>query len=188
MTTTIRHCCEQRRKPSSIQPVTREDARSKRVIFDLWELVAKFDEEISIRALQNGFFYDVSIDQATPRFCWGHPRILSDMIDALADHLFLHILKESLVVIQLQRIPLDKPGKFILKFLIMDNSPHLSCKSLEPIFSRFTKTVLSISNDHAQGGHWVCRLVPPLVGKLSIQNFSGWGNRYTIEMELTSAK
>ncbi|MEN8134254.1 MAG: hypothetical protein ABFS18_01790 [Thermodesulfobacteriota bacterium] len=189
MTTTIRHCRKQRRKPSSTQqPRTRENGRSKRVIFDLWELIAKFEKRISIRALQNGFFYDVSMDQASPRFCWGHPRILSDMIGALADHLFLHILKGSLVVIQLQTVPLDKPGKFILKFLIMDNSLHLSSESLEPIFSRFTKTVLSISNDPTQGRHWVCRLAPPLVGKLSIQNFPGWGNRYTIETELTTAK
>jgi hypothetical protein len=188
MTATIRHCCEQRGKPSSTQSGAHDRGRSKRVIFDLWELIAEFEGKISIRALQNGFFYDVSMDQASLRFCWGHPTTISAMIDALADHLFLHVQKGSLVVIQLQTIPLAKPGEFILKFLLMDNSLHLSCESLGPIFSRFTKTVLSISNDHAQGRHWICRLIPPLVGKLSIQNFPGWGNRYTIETELTTAK
>ncbi len=188
MTATIRPCCEQRQKPSSTQPEACETSKTQRDIFDLWELIAEFEERVNRRALQNGFFYDVSIDQASPRFFCGHTRAFSELINALADHLFLNTLEKSLVVIQLQTVPLDKPGEYILKFLITDSSLHLSCESLEPIFSQFTGKVLSFTDDRAPGGHWIGRLLPPMVGKLSIQNFYGWGNRYTIETELTAVK
>ncbi len=188
MTATIRHYCELSQKPSSTQPEACESSRTQRVNFDLWELIAEFERRIKRRALQNDFFYDVSIDQASPRFFCGHTKLFSELINALADHLFLDTLEKSLVVIQLRTVPLDKPGEYTLKFLITDNCLHLSCKSLEPIFNKFTGKVLSFSDDRTPGGHWVCRLLPPLVGKLSIQNFYGWGNRYTIETELTAVK
>ncbi len=188
MTATIRHCYERRHKSSSTQPAACESSKTQRVIFDLWELIADFEERVNRRAIQNGFFYDVSLDQASPRFFCGHTRVFSELINAMADHLFLNTPEKSLVIIQLHTVPRDKPDEYILKFLISDNSLHLSYDSLEPIFNKFTGKVLSFSDERTPGGHWICRLRPPLAGKLSIQNFYGWGNRYTIETELTAVK
>lgn len=167
---------------------SRHDCSRHAIPFDLLKLTAAIENGVDRHARENGFFCDVSFASALPRFFTGHPNNILDMIESLAAQIYSGPSEREcdIMVVKGNITPLDMPGKYSLNILISDNVFRPSLDSLAPFFSRYTDTVISDASLSPVGVHRLCRLSAPLTGKLSIQNLYGWGNRYTIEVEVTA--
>jgi hypothetical protein len=157
--------------------------------FDLWSLLQEVDFYLDSHAAAKGFFCNIDIDPNAPRFFYGSPGEIIEIICTMATYSLSH-LKKGGTVIQIKTFPTDKEDFVSLVIQSSDtgSKEESAGTELEKQLARFTAKSLDGPHDHYFfGDNRRHSITIQTATKRPITSPTGWENRYQIETKMRVA-
>jgi len=146
--------------------------------FDLYGMLAKFEQQLDLVAKSRGLFLGVNIYEDTSRYLYGDSMRLNTILNNLAEYIISH-LTDGGIFLNVNSTPIDET-RCRIDMIFTDTGLGIPGYKLKTIY----QPVYKMSGyDHAYKktpSLYIAKILTSLMGgDVNVQTSFGWGTRYS---------
>jgi len=146
--------------------------------FDLYGLLAKFEQQFDAVAKTHGLFLGVNVYKDTPRYFLGDYLRVNDILTNLVRYIISH-LQDGGIFLNVYSSPLDQ-GYYRLDLIFTDSGIGIPEDQLNKIFQpEYQKTVSGHIYKNTPSLYRAKLITSLMGGDVSVKTTFGWGTRYS---------